>query len=97
MKKLNNLSKVIQLVNESQDTYPGDLALGSEPVMLFCLTRKTRNGIYLWSTIFTPGKVTKGSQFLWVAGTILWDSLNWLLVEALCLLLFHLLPPVTGS
>ena len=97
MKKLNNLSRVIQLVNESQDTYPGDLALGSEPVMLFCLTRKTRNGIYLWSTIFTPGKVTRGSQFLWVAGTILWDSLNWLLVEALCLLLFHLLPPVTGS
>ena len=97
MKKLNNLSRVIQLVNESQDTYPGDLALGSEPVMLFCLTRKTRNGIYLWSTIFTPGKVTRGSQFLWVAGTILWDSLNWLLVEALCLLLFHLLPPMTGS
>lgn len=97
MNKLNNLSRVIQLVSESQDTHPGDLALGSEPFMLFCLTRKTRNGIYLWPTIFTLEKVTRGSQFLWVAGTILWDSLDWLLVEALCLLLFHLLPPVTGS
>ena len=77
MKKLNNLSRVIQLVNESQDTHPGDLALGSEPFMLFCFTRKTRTGIYLWPTIFTLEKVTRGSQLLCVAGTIFWDSLHW--------------------
>lgn len=40
MKKLNNLSRVIQLVNESQDTHPGDLAWGLEPFMLFCFYKE---------------------------------------------------------
>lgn len=93
MKKLKNLSRVIQLVNESQDTHPGDLALGSEPFMLFCFTRKTRNGIYLWPTIFTLEKVTRGVTAL----VRCCDNLLGLTALALCLLLFHLLPSVTGS